>query len=71
MSRSYLGVMELSLFVLFDIFFYKDGFCKKTSMFCGFGSCIEIIDLADDRLSHGEAYPSVTEIFDKYPLTSE
>jgi hypothetical protein len=27
--------------------------------------------LAADRLSHGEAYPSVTEIFDKYTLTSE
>ena len=70
MSRSYLEVMELSLFVLFV--FYKDGFCEKTyTFFCGFGFCIEIIDLADDRLSHGEAYPSVTEIFDKYPLTSE
>jgi hypothetical protein len=44
---------------------------KQILFFCGFGFCIEIIDLADDRLSHREAYPSVTEIFDKYPLTSE
>ena len=62
--------LAFSCFLIY-MFFYKDGFCKKTSTFCGFGSCIEIIDLADDRLSHGEAYPSVTGIFDKYPLTSE
>ena len=45
--------MELSLFTLFDIynfFFTKIVFAKKQALFCGFGSCIEIIDLADGRL---------------------
>jgi hypothetical protein len=41
--------LAFSRFLIY-IFFTKIVFCKKKALFCGFGSCIEIIDLADDRL---------------------
>ena len=71
MSRSYLEVMELSPFVFF-VFFTKMVFAKKQILFVVLAYVSKSsIWLMIGYLMERHILPSVTEIFDKYPLTSE